>query len=346
MSSDQHDSPEEYTARAAVPRKERRRNRWLLFTVLGLVVAVVLGAVGLAGYYAKSAVDALDNINREPTLMPTGPRPLPRPSSVAPQPGVVEPPLNIVLMGTDTRGTERGRSDVLQLLHISGDRKHVFLMSIPRDTWVDIPGRQKAKINAAYSWGGAALTVQTVEELLQVPVDHTALIDFNGFTNVIDTLGGVTVYNQEASSSRGHDFPAGEITLDGEAALVFVRERYGLSDGDFGRATRQREVIKATLGKLVSGGVLTDPVRFRESVVTLGSNFTVDEGLTNETIINLGWTLKEFNPADIASFQFPTAGFSTSEDGQSIVLVNARLLDDLRAALRNDRLAEYVAANG
>lgn len=342
MTTDEHDSSEEYTARAEVPRKERRRNRWLLFTVLGLVVALVVGAISIAGYYAKSAVDALDKVNREPTLMPTGPRPTP----VAPQPGVVEPPLNIVLMGTDTRGAERGRSDVLQLLHISGDRKQVFLMSIPRDTWVDIPGRQTAKINAAYSWGGAALTVETVEQLLQVPVDHTALIDFDGFTNVVNTLGGITVHNQEASVAGGFEFPAGQIALTGESALVFVRQRHGLSDGDFGRATRQREVIKATLQKLVSGGVLTDPVRFRDSVITLGSNFTVDEGLTNEAIINLGWTLREFNPSDIASFQFPTAGFSTSEDGQSIVLVNQRLLEDLRAALRNDKMAEYVAANG
>ncbi len=178
-------------------KRERRRNRWLLFGVLGVLVAVLLGGIGIATWYGKSAVDALDNINRDGNLMPTGERPAP-----------VDPveadkaPLNMVLMGSDTRGGERGRSDVLQLLHISGDRQNVFLMSIPRDSYVEIPGRGKAKINAAYSWGGAALAVETMELLLEVPMDNTVLIDFEGFKNVIDALGGVTVNNREASSSR------------------------------------------------------------------------------------------------------------------------------------------------
>ncbi len=267
-------------------KTEKRRNRWLLFSVLGVLVAVLLAGIGIATWYGKSAVDALDNINRDSNLMPTGERPAP----VDPVEG--KAPLNMVLMGSDTRGGERGRSDVLQLLHISGDRQNVFLMSIPRDSYVEIPGRGKAKINAAYSWGGAPLAVETMELLLDVPMDNTVLIDFEGFKNVIDALGGVTVVNREASSSHGLDFPKGEITLSGEEALWFVRERKNLSDGDFGRATRQRDVIKAVLGKLASGGVLSDPGRFRESVTELGKNFTVDEGLTNDNIIRLGWELK------------------------------------------------------
>lgn len=343
MESTAQEAQEPEDNAATVTRSERRRNRRLLFVVLGVITAMVVGGIALVGWYAKSAVDALDNISRDPGLMPTSSS---RPSPVSPQPGVAQPPLNIVLMGSDTRGKERGRSDVLQLLHISGDRSQAFLMSIPRDTWVDIPGRRTAKINAAYSWGGAALTVETVEQLLEVPIDHTVITDFTGFTKLIDALGGVTVYNQEASSVGDLTFPAGEVTLDGESALVFVRQRYGLSDGDFGRATRQREVIKASLSKLASAGVLADPLRFRESITTLGSNLTVDEGLTNEAIFDLGWSMRGLNPSSIASFQFPTAGFSRSSDGQSIVLVNDRLLGDLQTALRNDTLAEYVKANG
>ena len=253
----------------------------------------------------------------------------------------------MVLMGSDTRGGERGRSDVLQLLHISGDRQNVFLMSIPRDSYVEIPGRGKAKINAAYSWGGAPLAVETMELLLDVPMDNTVLIDFEGFKNVIDALGGVTVVNREASSSHGLDFPKGEITLSGEEALWFVRERKNLSDGDFGRATRQRDVIKAVLGKLASGGVLSDPGRFRESVTELGKNFTVDEGLTNDNIIRLGWELKGVSPSDIKSFQIPTAGFGWTDDRQSIVLLDEDKLDELRTALRaDDMLAFYESLEG
>jgi LCP family protein required for cell wall assembly len=323
-------------------KRERRRNRWLLFGVLGVLVAVLLGGIGIATWYGKSAVDALDNINRDGNLMPTGERPAP-----------VDPveadkaPLNMVLMGSDTRGGERGRSDVLQLLHISGDRQNVFLMSIPRDSYVEIPGRGKAKINAAYSWGGAALAVETMELLLEVPMDNTVLIDFEGFVNVIDALGGVTVNNREASSSRGFDFPKGEIKLSGDEALAFVRERMTLSDGDFGRATRQRDVIKAVLGKLASGGVLADPGRFRESVTELGKNFTVDEGLTNDNIIRLGWELKGVSPSDIKSFQLPTAGFGWTDDRQSIVLLDDDKLEELRAALRaDDMLSFYESLEG
>ncbi|NHB85242.1 hypothetical protein G7085_13055 [Tessaracoccus sp. HDW20] len=106
----------------------RRRNRWLLFTVLGTLTAVLLAAVGVVAFYSKTAYDALDNINREPTIMPTGTN---RPPTVAPVPGQEHAPINIVLMGSDTRGAERGRSDVLQLLHVSGDRTQVYLMSLP-----------------------------------------------------------------------------------------------------------------------------------------------------------------------------------------------------------------------
>lgn len=322
-------------------KTEKRRNRWLLFSVLGVLVAVLLAGIGIATWYGKSAVDALDNINRDSNLMPTGERPAP----VDPVEG--KAPLNMVLMGSDTRGGERGRSDVLQLLHISGDRQNVFLMSIPRDSYVEIPGRGKAKINAAYSWGGAPLAVETMELLLDVPMDNTVLIDFEGFKNVIDALGGVTVVNREASSSHGLDFPKGEITLSGEEALWFVRERKNLSDGDFGRATRQRDVIKAVLGKLASGGVLSDPGRFRESVTELGKNFTVDEGLTNDNIIRLGWELKGVSPSDIKSFQIPTAGFGWTDDRQSIVLLDEDKLDELRTALRaDDMLAFYESLKG
>ena len=322
-------------------KTEKRRNRWLLFSVLGVLVAVLLAGIGIATWYGKSAVDALDNLNRDSNLMPTGERPAP----VDPVEG--KAPLNMVLMGSDTRGGERGRSDVLQLLHISGDRQNVFLMSIPRDSYVEIPGRGKAKINAAYSWGGAPLAVETMELLLDVPMDNTVLIDFEGFKNVIDALGGVTVVNREASSSHGLDFPKGEITLSGEEALWFVRERKNLSDGDFGRATRQRDVIKAVLGKLASGGVLSDPGRFRESVTELGKNFTVDEGLTNDNIIRLGWELKGVSPSDIKSFQIPTAGFGWTDDRQSIVLLDEDKLDELRTALRaDDMLAFYESLEG
>ncbi|MGO1383674.1 MAG: LCP family protein [Arachnia sp.] len=325
-------------------RKKRMRDRWVLLSIIGILV-VALVAVGVVlGYYGKATKDALDSVTREPTLMPTNTEN--RPSPVPTKTGASNPPLNLVLMGTDARDTsERGRSDVLIVMHIPGDRQDAYLISLPRDYWVDIPGRGNAKINAAYSFGGPALTVETVEQLLDIPIDHTAIINFDGFINVIDALGGVTVTNRQASSSGGFTFPEGQVSLTGESALQFVRERKNLSDGDFGRAERQRDVLKAIVTKLTSRGVLTNPGQFRDAVTTLAPNFTVDSGLDNSRIVDIGLGMRISGGDDIKSLLAPIDGFGTSSDGQSIVNVDGKRLDEMAAALRNDTMNEYYEAN-
>ncbi|MDO5737586.1 MAG: LCP family protein [Propionibacteriaceae bacterium] len=334
---------EEDQVPTATRRKKRLRERWLLLSLIGLVVVALIAVAAILGFYGKSAKDALDSIERDPTIMPTGVRPSPVPTKE----GQSKPPLNFVLMGTDARNPdERGRSDVLMVMHIPGDRETAYLVSLPRDYWVDIPGRGNAKINAAYSWGGPALTVATVEQLLDIPIDHTAIINFEGFKDVIDALGGVTVVNRHASSSGGMDFPKGPVDLTGESALRFVRERKNLPDGDFSRAERQRDVIKAIVGKLTSKGVLTNPAMFRDAVTTLGPNFTVDSGLDNGTIVEIGLGMRITSGDSIKSLMAPTAGFGTSADKQSYVQVDGKKLDELATALRTDTMAEYYAAHG
>ncbi|MGA4670188.1 LCP family protein [Propionibacteriaceae bacterium Y1923] len=338
-------APDE-TAAAAAPAKPRRgrkrlRDRWLLLTVLGLITAMILGVAGVGAYYTKSALDGMNQVKREPGLIDLSYEG--RPAEVPVAEGEKYPPLNIALMGTDQRTTaERGRSDVLMILHISGDRKSAYLISLPRDYWVPIPGHGTAKINAAYSWGGAALSVKTVEQLLNVPIDHTALINFEGFVNVIDSIGGVSVYNNHASTIDGVHFPEGQVELnDGQTALLFVRNRYGLPNHDFDRTQRQRDVIKAVVEKLLSRGVLTSPETFRDAVTSLGSNFTVDEGLTNEKIIELGMQMRITSGSQIRSMMAPWSGYGTSRDGQAYVEVDQAKIKLLAEALRNDTMDTY-----
>lgn len=321
-------------------RKKRLRERWLLLTVVGVLV-VALGAVAvIGGYYGKAALDGLNSVERDPSFMPT--RTENRPAPVEVKEGEPNPPMNIVIMGTDARNPdEQGRSDVLMVLHLTGDREAGYLISFPRDYWVPIPGRGTAKINAAYSWGGPALTVETLEDLLDVPMDHTSVINFEGFMGVIDAVGGVTVNNKHASGSGGFTFPKGQVELTGESALVYVRERKNLPEGDFSRAERQRDVTKAIVSKLMSRGVLTDPGMFRDAVTTLGPNFTVDAGFTNRAIIDLGLSMRITGGDDIVSLQAPTAGFGTSGDGQSYVRVDQEELDRLAAAMRADTMDDY-----
>ncbi len=324
--------------RRGARRKRRLRDSGLFLAVMAFLALGILAVVIIVGYYGKATLDGLDSIKREPSLAPT--EGASRPAPVPTKEGESDPPINIVLMGSDTRGGERGRSDVLQLLHIPGDRSGSYLMSIPRDTWVQLPGRGNAKINAAYSYGGAGLTIETMENLLDVRMDHTVIIDFEGFIRVIDALDGVTVDNEHASRSGGYSFPEGEVELTGESALVYVRERKNLPGGDFDRAERQRDVVMAVVDKLASAGTLTDPGKFRDAVTALGPNFTVDAGLTNQAIIDLGLGMGT-NATNIKSFQFPVAGLDTSSDGQSIVVVDSDRIVKLKEALRNDDMASY-----
>lgn len=336
---------DESTAGAgAKPRRGRKRlrDRWLLLGVLGLITAIILGIAGVGVWYTKTALDGLNSVKREPGLIDIAYDG--RPVEIPTAEGKKYPPLNIALMGTDQRTTaERGRSDVLMILHISGDRKSAYLISLPRDYWVPIPGHGTAKINAAYSWGGPALAVKTVEQLLNLPIDHTALINFDGFTNVIDSIGGVSVYNQHESTVDGVHFPEGQIELaDGKTALLYVRNRYGLPNHDFDRTQRQREVIKAVTEKLLSRGVLTTPDTFRSAVTTLGPNFTVDEGLTNEKIVELGLQMRVTSGAAIKSLMAPWSGYGTSTDGQAYVEVDQTKIKLLADALRNDTMDKYA----
>ncbi|MEO7586861.1 MAG: LCP family protein [Arachnia sp.] len=325
-------------------RKKRLRERWLLLSIVGVLGVALLVAAAFAGYYGKAAKDALDSVQREPTLMPTATTN--RPEPIPTKTGESKPPLNFVLMGTDARNPdERGRSDVLMVMHIPGNRGDAYLISLPRDYWVEIPGHGTAKINAAYSYGGPALTVETVEQLLDIPIDHTAIINFEGFIRVIDALGGVTVENRHVSASNGFAYPRGPVELTGESALNFVRERKNLPNGDFDRAERQRDVLKAIVTKLTSRGVLTNPGTFREAITTLGPNFTVDSGLDNGTIVDLGLGMRIRGGDDIKSLVAPSAGFGTSSDKQSYVKVDGKKLDELATALRTDTMAEYYAAN-
>ena len=321
-------------------KKKRLRDRWLLLSVVGVLGLILIVAIAIAGWYGKSVLDALNSMDRDSSLMPDRDG---RPPVVVAKKGTEHPPLNIVLMGTDARSAdERGRSDVLMVFHLNGDRDEGYLISFPRDLWVDIPGHQIAKINAAYSWGGTALTIETLEQLLDVPMDHAAVTDFTGFSNVIDAVDGVTVHNETHFTAHNFDFPEGDVELDGQRALAFVRERKTLPKGDLSRAEHQRDVLEAVAAKMISKGVLASPRKFRDSVTALGSNLVVDQSLDNDTIIKLGRSLDLTSPNDIHAFQAPTDGFGTSSDKQSYLKVHEEQLAELAEAMKTDTVDEYV----
>ena len=313
------------------PRAKRGWLSWF-FTVLGVVVAL---ALIVAGFYVWRLWSTANDMNRSSGLLPDGDRP--------PASATAAGSFNYVLMGSDSRGDgDRGRSDVLMLAHVPPSRDKVYVVSFPRDMWVEVPGRGYAKINAAYAWGGDALATRTLESLVGVRMDHAAKIDFEGFVGLTTELGGVTVDNRVASSVGEYTWPKGEITVQGEEALTYVRQRYGLPGGDLDRAERQRATVKAILQKMMTANVLANPVTFNTVMGQLGQYFTVDEGLTNEEVFSTATSMKVTSGDDIVILQAPISGFGTSADGQSIDVVNEAQLEEMGKAVRTGTMGDYA----
>jgi len=330
----------------AAPAPKRKRKRPFLVALIatlgslvGIAAVVAVVASVFVGGLARS-YDAGKDVIADP--FPTGSRP-------APSTGAQ----NILLVGSDSRSNDDpdgdraagGRSDTLMLAHVPADRKGVYLMSIMRDSWVDVPGHGMAKINAAYAWGGVPLTVQTVENLLDVRIDHVAEIDFAGFRDMTDALGGVTVNAPKAFTAGGHSYTAGENRVDGDAALAFVRERHSFADADYTRVKNQQAFMRGILDGVVSKGTITNPGRIQDFVTATSKHLSVDEGLTFQTLVGLGWSLRDVRPSDLTTFTMPTAGTGTSPGGQSIVNVNTLAVQSLSQALRSDDMPQWLRDN-
>ena len=157
-------------------------------------------------------------------------------------------------------------------------------------------------------------------------------------------LGGVTVKNSTAFSSHGFDYPEGDITIKGDEALWFVRERHSLPRGDLDRAENQRNVIKAIVEKGLSRSTMADPVKYVRFVSGVAKHMTVDSTLSDSEIRSTALSVK-LTGDDIDSVQAPLSGFGTTADGQSIDIVDRPQMKKLASALRDDELAGYLKKN-
>jgi LCP family protein required for cell wall assembly len=310
-------------------------------------VLIVVPTIAV-GYVLSTTARSVSNILRVPDALPTGSRPPePTPSVVA-----ANSPVNLLLIGSDKRSdSENGRSDSFVVLHISADRKNAYLVSFPRDMWVAIPGHGTAKINAAYSLGGSALAIQTIEQLTGARIDHVATTDFSDFVGLVDVVGGVTVDNPVASKARdaatgvSYTWPKGPVLLDGPAALLFSRQRYELPNGDLDRALRQRALLKALALKVATPEVLANPAVLSNVIRTVSQYVTVDSQMTDQVIIDLATSMRITSGNQITMLQAPLKGFGRSSDGQSYDVVDVAGVTELGKALQNDTMSAYVAAH-
>lgn len=256
---------------------------------------------------------------------------------------------NYLVLGTDKRDKEEDlpgqRSDVMMLVHVNQAKDEAYVASFPRDLFIDIPGHGKGRINSALAYGGVPLTVQTVEQYTGVPIDHVAMIDFDGIEQVVDSLGGVTVDVPEGFSQGGFTFTEGSQQMTGEEALVFVRERKSLSQGDFSRNASQRALLQGIVEKILSADTLSSPTKISALVNKTSPYLTVDSGLNTTGMVELGLSLRNLRGANITYLQAPHGDPFMTDAGASVVAPDEDGMDELRTALAEDSMDEYVAAH-
>ncbi|MFD7099883.1 LCP family protein [Streptomyces xanthophaeus] len=326
-----------------------RRRRLLRWIGLGAALLVLLGAATGWWLYNKldgnitedsSAAAELRRYERErPAHLATGAQ-------------------NILLIGSDSRsgkenapyGRDRGtqRSDTTILLHLPADRKSATAVSIPRDLMTQVPSclkgdgnrttEQLAQFNWAFEWGGAACTIRTVEKLTGIRIDHHMVIDFGGFKQMVDAVGGVEVCLREPmdDSEAKLKLPAGRQVLEGEQALGFVRARYSLGNGsDTERMQRQQQFLGSLVKKVQSNGVLLNPTRLYPLLDAATSSVTTDPGLASlRGLYELVRGVRDIPTEQIKFLTVPRRPYAPNPNRDELVEPDA---DRLFKQLREDR---------
>ncbi|SEL64232.1 cell envelope-related function transcriptional attenuator common domain-containing protein [Blastococcus sp. DSM 46786] len=326
-------------AEEAQPRRRGLRRVLISLGVLALVLAVLVG--GGMWFLADRWGGNIDRVSGVFADLEAEARPAP----ATPQQSAGEDPVTFLLVGSDTRSEggqgadPGGRSDAIMLARLSADRQHAQLISIPRDSWVEIPGHGMNKINASYALGGPSLLVQTVEQLTQVRIDHYVAIDFEGLVQVTDDLGGVDVVVAETTRNGPYTFTAGVNHLNGDEARWYLAQRYGLTGGDFDRVKRQQQYLRAMFDKLFSAETFTSPPKLDAAMLAVTSAVSVDETLSNADLVSLAYSMRGVTPGDIEYFTAPVLG-TGMEGPASVVYLDHVTAERMWEYLRSDSLAQ------
>lgn len=301
-------------------RGRASRKHGVLYVLVGMTVAVVM-AVGLTTAFTYRKLD--ENLTVVPFEKQLKNRPKEIPTS--------GDPLDILIMGSDSRdgagndidGLTGGgqRSDTTILLHLAADREHAYGISIPRDSIVNrpdcykedgtaIPGADEVMFNESFAVGGPACTIQTVEQLTDIRIEHSIVVDFNGFQGMVDALNGVEVCVPEEVNDEEHNIhlAAGTQTIRGKEALNYVRERTVLSNnGDIGRMKRQQAFIASMASKLVKAETLARPDRLINFLDAATKSLTVSQSLENiKKISKIGQQFRNIGMGNIKFLTIPS----------------------------------------
>jgi polyisoprenyl-teichoic acid--peptidoglycan teichoic acid transferase len=282
-----------------VSSKNKKSRKGLKIT--GIIFLVLLIAGGAYAYTVYNSLrNAVDTMH-EPVERKTEKR-------EKPVELVEKEPFSVLMLGEDSRHGEKGRTDTIIVLTVNPNNNSVKMLSIPRDTRTEIIGKGfDDKINHAHAFGGIEMTMDTVENFLDIPIDYYMKVNMMGFKDIVDAVGGVTVQNTLDFTYEGVHFPVGEITLNGEDALKYSRMRKEDPNGDFGRNTRQRQIIEQVIKEGASISSLTN---FSDIFQALGTNIK-----TNLTFDQMVEIQKSYRTAGSNIQQMIIQGSGTKIDG-------------------------------
>ena len=307
------------TAPATKPRRRKRRHPILKTLCLFLVLVLAWG-----GFLMW---DANTNMGRVSAL-----------SGAADTPGTT-----YLLAGSDSRAdgavqdgfNDSERADSIMLVNVAPNGQKVAL-SIPRDTYAEIPGVGWDKINASYAYGGPQLLVETVEKLTGLTVDHFVQIGMGAVPDMVDAVGGVELcYDNDADDQySGLKWTAGCHTVDGTTALQFSRMRYQDPEGDIGRTKRQCQVISKVISSAASPSTLVNPAKTLRVERAGSKSFTIDEDSSVVTVASLVWALRGASSNQMMGVPPIESLNFTTNAGASAVLLRDTTAGDFFAKLR------------
>ena len=299
-------------------------------------------------------------------------------------PPKVTGPLTFLIIGSDSRAGDNAnpdtpdgnvaavggeRSDTIILVHVPAAMDRAYVISVPRDTYLRIAGKNGApaernKVNAAFAFGGAPRLVQTINNLTGGRIDYPIIVDFAAIHEMTDLVGGVDVVIDKTSYDpyrfmppdspypttpckdsrwkprRCLTFNAGPLHLDAQLAEYYVRQRKGLPRGDLDRAARQQQYIRALMTKTTTSDFLTNPVKFDKLIRTTAGAVTVDKRMPVE---GLAFSLKGLRPTNLTFLTLPIAGDETVPGAGAVLIPDKARCQELFNALNTDTLDQYAA---
>ncbi|MFC4586511.1 LCP family glycopolymer transferase [Sphaerisporangium corydalis] len=302
--------------------KRPRVLAWVSIALTSVMVLVALGGYtlyrNLLGNFRKEDVSADLNANRP--VNTTG-------------------ALNVLLVGSDSRagdnkrygqhmGNEGERTDTIILMHISPNRDKATLISFPRDSMVQIPACKNARtkaalpprldmINSAFNEGGMGCTINTIESTTNIRVDHYIKVDFTGFKNIVDALGGIQICVPQAVHDKQAklDLTAGKQIVKGETALAYVRARHSLGDGsDISRIKRQQIFLSQVAKKATSGDTLTTPTKLLSLVTAAAQSVVMDPQLDVDTLLQIGQSARSLTAKGVKFVTVPWEAYPADKN--------------------------------